>query len=297
MATPIFKYEIVQQYAVPDGYAGKYRKGKPEGIVYHESGNPNNTGANALDQELKYMIANFKKAFTQAWAGHDRIVEIANTDYPCWGAGPKANPRFIQIEIPRYKDKNLLLKAFDRQAFWGAVQLWHYGLPCNNDTLWTHHDVTKYLGGTDHVDPTWLLSQIGKDQNFLFAVTKQYYDVLKAGGDTRKVAGFTKATVGTTTKPQSNNKDTGAKTTTQKSYKETGTFYPNTTIIVRDQPSTKGKIIARYYKGENVPYHTVHKTNGYVWLQYDRSNGGQGYIPCREWRGGNNYGELWGVIK
>src|SRR5699024_5104664 len=79
------------------------------------------------------------------------------------------------------------------------------------------------------------------------------------------------------------------------SYREAGTFYPNDTIIVRDNPSTKATIIARYYKGENVPYHTVHKVNGYVWLQYDRSNGGQGYIPCREYKGGV-YGPLWGYI-
>lgn len=79
------------------------------------------------------------------------------------------------------------------------------------------------------------------------------------------------------------------------SYPENGVFYPNTTIIVRDNPSTKATLIARYYKGEHVPYHTVHKVNGYVWLQYDRSNGGQGYIPCREYKGGV-YGPLWGHI-
>ena len=78
-------------------------------------------------------------------------------------------------------------------------------------------------------------------------------------------------------------------------YRENGTFYPNDTIKVRDNPSTKAKLIARYYKGESVPYHTVHKVNGYVWLQYDRSNGGQGYIPCREYKNGV-YGPLWGYI-
>lgn len=81
-----------------------------------------------------------------------------------------------------------------------------------------------------------------------------------------------------------------------KKYAETGVFYPNDTIIVRDQPSTKGAIIARYYKGEKVTYHTVHLGNGYVWLQYNRSNDKQGYIPCREYVNGK-YGMLWGTIK
>lgn len=80
------------------------------------------------------------------------------------------------------------------------------------------------------------------------------------------------------------------------SYKETGTFYPNTTIIVRDRPTTAGNIIARYYNGEHVDYHTVHKVAGYVWLQYTRANGAQGYIPCREYANGN-IGPVWGKIK
>lgn len=81
-----------------------------------------------------------------------------------------------------------------------------------------------------------------------------------------------------------------------RTYKQNGTFYMNDTIIVRDKASTSGKIIARYHKGEQVTYHTVHETNGYVWLQYNRGSGGQGYIPCRTFKGGK-YGPLWGTIK
>ena len=79
-------------------------------------------------------------------------------------------------------------------------------------------------------------------------------------------------------------------------YAESGVFYPNDTIIVRDRPSTAGAIVARYYAGEHVTYHTVHKGNGYVWLQYTRGNGQQAYIPCREYKNGT-YGTLWGTIK
>lgn len=79
-------------------------------------------------------------------------------------------------------------------------------------------------------------------------------------------------------------------------YAESGVFYPNDTIIVRDRPSTAGAIVARYYAGEHVTYHTVHKGNGYVWLQYTRGNGQQGYIPCRTYNNGK-YGKLWGTIK
>lgn len=84
--------------------------------------------------------------------------------------------------------------------------------------------------------------------------------------------------------------------TVSDSYKETGVFYPNDTIIVRNAPSTNATIVARYYKGEHVKYHTVHLKNGYVWLQYTRGNGQQAYIPCRTYSNGK-YGTLWGTIK
>lgn len=77
-------------------------------------------------------------------------------------------------------------------------------------------------------------------------------------------------------------------------YTESGIFTPNDTILVRDIPSTIGNHIATYLSGESVMYHTVHIGNGYVWLQYLRGNGQQGYIPCREYNG--NFGELWGTI-
>lgn len=92
-----------------------------------------------------------------------------------------------------------------------------------------------------------------------------------------------------------------AKSGIERKYKESGTFYPNTTILVSNKPSTKNReVVAEYYKGENLNYHTVHLGNGYVWLQYDRKRNGkifaQGFIPCRTYNNGK-YGTLWGTIK
>ena len=97
-------------------------------------------------------------------------------------------------------------------------------------------------------------------------------------------------------KPNPKPKPVAPKKEVSSSYEETGVFYPNTTIIVQDAPITSANVVARYYKGEHVKYHTVHKKNGYVWLQYTRSNGQQAYIPCREYKNGK-YGTLWGTIK
>ena len=87
----------------------------------------------------------------------------------------------------------------------------------------------------------------------------------------------------------------GTDTGIESKYTESGIFTPNDTILVRDMPSINGNHVATYSSGESVTYHTVHIGNGYVWLQYLRENGQQGYIPCREYNNGT-FGELWGTI-
>jgi len=188
-----FKYTVNQKYTIPTGYAGPYArgKGKPDGIVYHSSGNRN---ANFLS-EINFMTRNFKNAFTSAWANYNEIREIASTDYRQWGVGPKGNPYYVQIEMT--EDKNLTdkqhLQVIDRTAFWGAVQLAYYNLPCTNaentgkGTVWSHNAVSKFKGGTDHVDPIAYLQRHGSNWTELFNQTKAYYDILVAGGDTNRV--------------------------------------------------------------------------------------------------------------
>ena len=284
-----FKYEIIQDYKVPNGKAGRFASGKPTWVVVHSSGNPNAS----LESEIAYMARNQDNAFTQAWCGHNKIIEIANTDYRCWGAGRTANKYAVQIEVT--EDKRLTkaqkLQAIDREAFWVAVQCAYYGIPLNK--VYSHADISRmYPQDTDHTDPIAFFKSVGVSWSEFKAQVKKYHDVLKAGGDTTKITslGERKATV-TTSKPQGN-----VNTGIVKKYAEKGVFYPSETIIVRDAPTTKANIVARYYRGEDLEYHTVHIGNGYVWLQYDRKNGGQGYIPIREYSKGK-YGKVWGTIK
>lgn len=81
-----------------------------------------------------------------------------------------------------------------------------------------------------------------------------------------------------------------------KKYSQKGTFYPNKALNVHNRPSKNGSVVATYYSGESLTYHTVHEGNGYVWLQYTRASGkGEGYIPCRTYNG-KSYGNLDGRI-
>ena len=239
------------------------------------------------------MSRNYRNAHVQAWAGHNKIVEIANTDYRAWGAGRTANKYAVQIEVTEDKrlSKAQKLQAIDREAFWVAVQCAYYNIPLNK--VYSHNDISRmYPQDTDHTDPIAFFKSVGVSWSQFKAQVKKYHDVLKAGGDTTKITSLDgrKATV-TTSKPTTN-----TSTGIVKKYAEKGVFYPNETIIVRDAPNTKANIVARYYKGENLTYNTVHIGNGYVWLEYLRNNGKSGFIPIREYKSGK-FGKLWGTIK
>ena len=284
-----FKYDIIQDYKVPNGKAGRFSAGKPTWVVVHSSGNPNAS----LESEIAYMTRNQDSAFTQAWAGHDKIIEIANTDYPAWGAGRTANKYAVQIEVTEDKrlSKAQKLQAIDREAFWVSVQCAYYDIPLNK--VYSHADISRmYPQDTDHTDPIAFFKSVGVSWSDFKAQVKKYHDVLKAGGDTTKITSLDgrKATV-TPSKPTAN-----TSTGIVKKYAEKGVFYPNETIIVRDAPTTKANIVTRYFKGENLTYYTVHIGNGYVWLEYLRNNGKSGFIPIREYKNGK-YGKVWGTIK
>ena len=284
-----FKYEIIQDYKVSNGKAGRFAAGKPTWVVVHSSGNPNA----GIDSEIAYMARNQDYAFTQAWAGHNKIVEIANTDYPAWGAGRTANKYAVQIEVTEDKrlSKAQKLQAIDREAFWVAVQCAYYNIPLNK--VYSHNDISNmYPQDTNHTDPIAFFASVGVSWSAFKEQVKKYYDVLVAGGDTTKITSLDGQKSTVTASKVSTNTNTGI----VKKYAEKGVFYPNETIIVRDAPTTKANIVTRYFKGENLTYHTVHIGNGYVWLEYLRNNGKSGFIPIREYNNGK-YGKVWGTVK
>lgn len=191
-----FKYEIIQDYKVPHGKAGRFAAGKPTWAVVHSSGNPNAS----LESEIAYMTRNQDSAFTQAWCGHDKIVEIASTDYRAWGAGKTANQYAVQIEVT--EDKRLTkaqkLQAIDREAFWVAVQCAYYGISL--DKVYSHADISRmYPQDTDHTDPIAFFNSVGVSWSAFKVQIKKYYDVLVAGGDTTKVNTLGTASTATTT--------------------------------------------------------------------------------------------------
>ena len=64
------------------------------------------------------------------------------------------------------------------------------------------------------------------------------------------------------------------------SYAEQGTYYFNTRVKIRTALNLDNATFTGvcYEAGESVEYHTVHRNkHGYNWIQYNRTNGTQGY--------------------
>ena len=89
----------------------------------------------------------------------------------------------------------------------------------------------------------------------------------------------------------------GSSTASGTSYAEKGEYFFNTKVRIRTAPSLDASTIARdvqepfYNPGESVVYHTVHlNKEGYNWIQYNRTNGTQGYCAVRDLSTGERFG-------
>ena len=224
----------------------------------------------------------------------NNIVRVATTTIGGYAAAnPYYNKNFLHYEVCQQlgaNDADWL--ANERAVFMQVAEDFHYyGLKASKDTIVLHHDVSrtgtscpqrsmKTHGGNYPAVRQYFINQVA----YYMSLGKTVKDMVNALNKAQN-------TTVTASKPTAN-----TSTGIVKKYAEKGVFYPNETIIVRDAPSTKANIVARYHKGENLTYHTVHIGNGYVWLEYLRNNGKSGFIPIREYKNGK-FDKVWGTIK
>ena len=160
--------------------------GKPEGIIAHETANPNST----IQGEIAYMKNNYESAFVHAFVDDNNIIEVAPTDYLAWGAGGVANERFIHVELVRVYGGDRFARSINNYADYIATNLSYYGLPfdsAENDgtgTLWSHDAVSRYLGGTDHSDPYGWFAENNYTFNELVDLVREKY-LYKTGSATQ----------------------------------------------------------------------------------------------------------------
>ena len=148
---------ISYDYVIPN-VTGNYSgtgNGRPNMIIVHETANPND----GIWGEINYERTHYDDAFVHAFVDADHIIQISNTDHEAWGACYPANGRGVQFEqVEVYGARNFARELMNA-AYYAAYNMHRYGLTPSlaqsngTGTLWSHHNVTQYLGNTDHTDP------------------------------------------------------------------------------------------------------------------------------------------------
>lgn len=129
----------------------------PRGVVIHDTGNENST----ISSEVSYMKQNYSstRVFVHTFIDNQQIINIADTKYMAEGAGPYANPYFVQFEMPHEYTAASFANQLGNAAYYTAYILKQNNLPVTKGTkdgggtVWTHAMISSYLGGTDHEDP------------------------------------------------------------------------------------------------------------------------------------------------
>lgn len=161
-----------------------YRYGKVEGVVAHETANNNST----IWNEISYMSRNYNNAFVHAFVDANNVIQIHPQQYAVWGAGPYANQRFYQVELVRHKTFDEFARSINNYAELLALVLYQNNLPVTTatasggGTLWSHADVSKYLGGTTHGDPIGYFASYGYTWSQFVTLVKEKYQNLVENG-------------------------------------------------------------------------------------------------------------------
>lgn len=140
--------------------------GLPRGVVVHDTG----TEYSTLRSEVAYMEQNYRNdlIFVHSFVDANQILNIANTRYMAEGAGPKANPYYVQFETTHEYTTDSFAREIGNAAYYTAYILKKYNLPVTkgakngSGTVWTHDMVSTYLGGSDHEDPTAYWARSGR---------------------------------------------------------------------------------------------------------------------------------------
>jgi len=136
-------------------------------VIAHESGNPNNCGPHALENEIAFMNRNKANAFTSHWVGcGGKIVQVAPVNRVQYGCGPNGNPlSYAQVELARTNDRVQFKKDYAAYIWLLRKLAKEAGIPISLDGsgngIKSHRWITDNLKGTTHRDPFSYLQSMG----------------------------------------------------------------------------------------------------------------------------------------
>ncbi|XLP22328.1 N-acetylmuramoyl-L-alanine amidase [Bacillus toyonensis] len=149
----------------------RYGGGAYEGVVAHSTATPEAPAINIQ----KYESRTWRSAFVHYAVDWNETIQIADTKYIAYGAGPGANKRFVHVELCETRDYEKFKRSYDKYVKLLAKILKDNNLSVEKG-LWTHYDVTKNLGGTDHEDPLDYLRSHGVSEAHFRADVKRAYN-------------------------------------------------------------------------------------------------------------------------
>ncbi|RMC47275.1 SLAP domain-containing protein [Lactobacillus sp. ESL0228] len=192
-----------------------YRKGKPEGIVIHETATP---GASAYNEAIYFNREWMNMySYVHAFVDSQQVIQMMTPNYGVWGAGANANNRFIQIELCQENTRDNFAKSVNNDAIYAAKLLHRYNLvpsnACNtgSGTIWSHHAVSRFLGGTNHTDPDGYFNKWGYSMDQFYSLVKYYYDLQGADTGAKPDAGNNNSATDTGQSDVGAGKDTTSK--------------------------------------------------------------------------------------
>ncbi|MEN1934960.1 N-acetylmuramoyl-L-alanine amidase [Paenibacillus sp. 102] len=149
----------------------RYGVGAYEGVVAHSTATPEAPAINIQ----KYETRTWRNAFVHYAVDWNETIQIADTKYIAYGAGPSANKRFVHVELCETRDYEKFKRSYDKYVKLLAKILRDRGISVEKG-LWTHSDVTHHLGGTDHEDPLDYLRSHGVSEAQFRADVKRAYN-------------------------------------------------------------------------------------------------------------------------
>ncbi|HDR5353624.1 TPA: N-acetylmuramoyl-L-alanine amidase [Bacillus thuringiensis] len=149
----------------------RYGVGAYEGVVAHSTATPEAPAINIQ----KYESRTWRSAFVHYAVDWNETIQIADTKYIAYGGGPGANKRFVHVELCETADYTKFRRSYEKYVRLLAKILRDRGLSVEKG-LWTHYDVTKYLGGTDHEDPLDYLKYHGVSEAQFRADVQRAYN-------------------------------------------------------------------------------------------------------------------------
>ena len=135
----------------------------PQFLVIHATATP---GASD-EAESNYFNTPGLKVSVHMFIDWDSITQKVPLNKKCYHAGAKANSKSFGVEmcepstkLPFIEQQRLFNEVYKRTVWWAASQCVQRGWDISH--VWSHYNVTKKLGGTDHTDPNAYLAKYGK---------------------------------------------------------------------------------------------------------------------------------------